>query len=468
MSSSTTNTEVFRDSLSTVDEQGKRVWIHPRKPKGKWHNWRIVMTIFQLTVLFGLPFIKVNGQPWILLNIVERKFILFGVTIWPQDFYLVVLLFIASVVFIILFTVIYGRLFCGWVCPQTVFMEMVFRKIEYLIEGDYTKQKKLKKQAWDTEKVLKKGLKHGIFFAIAVLLANLALAYIIGIDELWKIINEPVASHVAGFVALISFSGVLYWIFAWFREQVCTIACPYGRLQGVMLDKNSIVVAYDYKRGEPRGKLRKNQERTEGDCIDCDQCVQVCPTGIDIRNGTQLECINCTACIDACNTMMDRIDKPRGLVGYDSEAGIESGSKFKVTPRIIAYTLVLFGLMVTLTSMLMLRSDVKAVLTKASGSLYTVTDEGNIRNIYDLKLLNKTNRELEVQLKLVNDFEGKGTVQVVGNAIEIDAQNSSDATLLIEIPRNLFPKTSAYVEVGVFAGDQLLTSEEVKFLGPPK
>lgn len=456
----------FRDTLSTVDQKGKRLWVFPRQPKGTLHTWRVIASIIQLSILFGIPFIQVNGNPWILLNIVERKFILFGITIWPQDFYLVVLLFIASIVFIILFTVIFGRVFCGWVCPQTIFMEMVFRKIEYLIEGDYTKQKRLAKQDWDTEKITKKTIKHVIFFAIAILVANTLLAYIIGIDDLMKIISEPISQHVGGFVSLIIFSIIFYWIFAWFREQVCTIACPYGRLQGVMLDKNSIVVAYDYKRGEPRDKLRKGQDRSAGDCIDCNQCVQVCPTGIDIRNGTQLECVNCTACIDACNNIMDKIEKPRGLIRYDSENGISKGTKLKATPRIIGYTIVLLALLVTLTSMLAFRSDVKMILTKSSGSLYTVTDDNKVRNIYKMKLLNKTNKEFKVHLKTIpSDF---GLVSVVGKEVIIKGQSSIDATLIIDIPRNKLSKTSNTVEIGVYKNEELITTEDVTFLGPPK
>lgn len=456
----------FRDSLTTVDKKGKRIWVFPRKPKGSLHRWRVIASIIQLGILFGIPFIKVDGHPWILLNILERKFILFGVTIWPQDFYLVVLLFIASVVFIILFTVIFGRVFCGWVCPQTIFMEMVFRKIEYLIEGDYNKQKRLDKQEWNTEKIIKKGTKHVIFFGIAILVSNTLLAYIVGIDELFKIISEPVSQHVGGFVALLIFSGIFYWIFAWFREQVCTIACPYGRLQGVMLDKDSIVVAYDYKRGEPRKKLHKGKERSAGDCIDCHQCVQVCPTGIDIRNGTQLECVNCTACIDACNNIMEKINKPKGLIRYDSENGIANGDKLRLSPRIVGYSIVLIGLLVTLTSMLALRSDVKMILTKSSGSLYTVTDNNNVRNIYKLKLLNKTNKEYSLELKTIP--EDLGFVSVVGKNIKVLGQKSVDGTIIIDIPRNKLSRTSNSIEIGIYNNGELVTSEEVRFLGPPK
>ena len=308
--------ETYRDSLATVDKDGKRIWIYPKKPKGRFYNYRKWVSYLLLIVLFGLPWIKVNGQPLVLFNVLQGKFILFGIYFAPQDFHLFVIAMIIFMVFIILFTVIFGRLFCGWVCPQTIFMEMVYRRIEYWIEGDYTAQKKLDNAPWTADKILKKSGKHLLFFSIAVLIANTFLAYIIGIDEVLKIISEPIGMHLSGFIAMLIFSAVFYLVFAKLREQVCTTICPYGRLQGVLLDKSSLAVYYDWERGEPRGKIRKNQmpETTTGDCIDCGLCVKVCPTGIDIRDGIQLECVNCTACMDACDEVMEKINRPLGLV----------------------------------------------------------------------------------------------------------------------------------------------------------
>src|SRR5690606_5213797 len=304
----------FRDKVATVDKSGKRVWIYPHKPSGKLFNARTILSVIYLIVFFALPFIKYNGQPIFLLNIIERKFILFGQIFWPQDFFIFGLGMVVFIVFIALFTLVFGRVFCGWACPQTIFMEMVFRKFEYWIEGDAPRQKMLNKAPWNTEKIVKKFSKWIIFWLISFLIANTFLAYIIGIDELKKIITEPVSEHMGGFTAIVIFTSVFFFVYAWFREQVCTAVCPYGRMQGVLLDRDSIVVAYDYVRGEPRAKFKKNKERTQGDCIDCFQCVKVCPTGIDIRNGTQLECVNCTACIDACNHMMEAVGLPTGLI----------------------------------------------------------------------------------------------------------------------------------------------------------
>lgn len=460
-------TDEFRDHISTVDEQGKRVWVYPRKPKGKLYNYRKYVSYVLLALFVAGPFIKINGLPLLMLNVVERKFVIFGVLFWPQDFFLLVLAFLALVVFIILFTVVYGRVFCGWVCPQTIFLEMVFRRIEYAIEGDFTRQRALDKMPWNTEKILKKGAKTAVFLLISFLIANIFLAYIIGIDELQKIITEGPLNHLAGFGSMIAFTGVFYWVFASFREQVCTIVCPYGRLQGVMQDKKTVVVAYDYVRGEPRGKLRKNQVRTEGDCIDCHQCVQVCPTGIDIRNGAQqLECINCTACIDACNDIMRMIDKPEGLIRYESEEGIAEGKKWKFfTSRVMGYTAVLAVLLTALTSLLLTRDEAEATILRTPGQLYQKTEEGHIKNLYNISVINKTNHEMPLTLKLLDK---EGTIKVIGNELVLPAQGIVEGVFFTEIPEELLTGLNSEIEIGVYHGAELITTQDTKFLGPAK
>ncbi|MEM6701011.1 MAG: 4Fe-4S dicluster domain-containing protein, partial [Bacteroidota bacterium] len=308
---------------------------------------------------------------------------------------------------------------CGWVCPQTIFMEMVFRKIEYWIEGDANAQKRLNKGPWNSEKVVKKVGKQLIFFAIAVLVANTFLAYIIGLDQVMLIASEPVSMHLGGFIAMILFSFAFYFVFSYLREQVCVTICPYGRLQSVMLVKESIVIAYDYIRGEPRGKIRKQRKQKKaalaatagnsmvelpiveqpkvGDCVDCGLCVQVCPTGIDIRNGTQLECINCTACIDVCDGVMEKIGRSKGLIRYDSEEGIANGIRKIFTPRVIAYTAVLAVLVVVNAFLLLSRGDVETLVLRTKGMLYQQVDEQHISNLYNYQLINKTNKEFPVE-----------------------------------------------------------------------
>ncbi|PTX20215.1 cytochrome c oxidase accessory protein FixG [Pontibacter mucosus] len=458
-------TDEFRDHISTVDDQGKRIWVYPKKPKGKLYNYRKYVSYLLLALLFAGPFIKINGLPLLMLNVVERKFVIFGVLFWPQDFFILVLAFLTLVVFIILFTVVYGRVFCGWVCPQTIFMEMIFRRIEYAIEGDYTKQRALDKMPWNTEKILKKGSKIGVFLLISFLISNLFLAYIIGIDELKKVILDGPLEHKAGFGALLLFTGVFFWVFAWFREQVCTIVCPYGRLQGVMQDKKTVVVAYDYTRGEPRGKLRKNQERTEGDCIDCNQCVQVCPTGIDIRNGAQqLECINCTACIDACNDIMRMIDKPEGLIRYESEEALETGKKWTFfTNRVMGYTAVLAILLTALTTLLLTRDEAEATILRTPGQLYQKAENGQIKNLYNISVINKTNHEMPLTLKLLDK---EGTIKVVGNTLILPAQGIVEGVFFAEIAQKELKGMNSEIEIGVYNGEELITSTDTKFLGP--
>ncbi|WP_018477918.1 cytochrome c oxidase accessory protein CcoG [Pontibacter roseus] len=462
-----TSPDEFRDHISTVDEHGKRVWVYPKKPKGKLYDYRKWVSYGLLTLLFVGPFIKINGLPLLMLNVVERKFVIFGVLFWPQDFFILVLAFLALVVFIILFTVVYGRLFCGWVCPQTIFLEMVFRRIEYLIEGDYTKQRALDKMPWNTEKILKKGSKTVVFLLISFIIANTFLAYIIGIDALKQIVTDNPMNHLGGLSAIVVFTGVFYWVFAYFREQVCTIVCPYGRLQGVMLDKKSLTVAYDYGRGEPRGKFRKGQERTEGDCIDCHQCVQVCPTGIDIRNGAQqLECINCTACIDACNDIMRLIDKPEGLIRYDSEEAIAEGKSWKLfTPRVMGYSAVLALLLLALSALLIIRDNAEATILRTPGQLYQKTEQGTVKNLYNISVINKTNTEMPLTLKLLSS---DGTIKVVGNELVLPAQGIAEGVFFAEIPKEQLTGMNSEIEIGVFHNDELITTQETKFLAPAK
>lgn len=254
----------FRDRLGTVDEDGKRIWVYPKKPSGKFYEKRKIVSYLLLVVLLASPFIKINGNQLFLFNVLERKFSIFGFIFWPQDFYIMVIALIICVIFVALFTVAFGRIFCGWICPQTIFMEMVFRRIEYWIEGDRGSQIRLDKQKWNAEKIRKKGLKWLVFAIVSLIIANVFLAYIVGSDQVLAMIKEGPSQHVSTFLSLIIFTGVFYFVFVWFREQVCIIACPYGRLQGVLLDEKSVVVAYDHKRGEGdkgRAKFRKNENR---------------------------------------------------------------------------------------------------------------------------------------------------------------------------------------------------------------
>lgn len=462
--------EAFRDTIGTIDEEGNRKFIFPKKPSGKFYDYRKWVSYFLLIVLVANPFIKINGNQLMMFNILERRFNIFGFPFWPQDIYLFVLIIIVGVVFVILFTVIFGRIFCGWICPQTIFLEMVFRRIEYWIEGDRGAQIRLEKQKWNAEKIRKKGIKWTIFLIISFFIANVFLAYLISSDKLLLMIEEGPENHVSTLVSLLIFTGVFYFIFAWFREQVCIIACPYGRLQGVLLDDKSINVAYDFVRGEKevgRAKFNKQEDRVasgKGDCIDCKQCVNVCPTGIDIRNGTQMECVNCTACIDECDTIMDGIGLPKGLIRYASEDEIEKNIKFKFTPRMKGYSAVLFILTGILVGLLFLRSDVEAIILRLPGQLFEHKGE-NISNIYTFKIINKTNNDFDdIHFKLVNV---KGTLKMVGKQdMKIPKQGMNGGTLFIEINQILLDSDKTKLKIEVYNGNEKIETTTTNFLSP--
>lgn len=458
--------ETFRDELSTVNKEGKRNWIYPKKPFGKFYNARTAVSVFLLAVLFGTPFIKLHGHPFMLFDVMNRNFILFGIPFGTHDFHLFVIAMIAVIVFIILFTVVFGRVFCGWICPQTIFMEMVFRKIEYWIEGDANKQRQLNKAPWDSKKIFKKGSKQIIFFSISFIISNFFLAYIIGMDDLLKIISEPPSQHINGLISILAFSGVFYWVFSYFREQACTIVCPYGRLQGVLLDQDSVVIAYDHVRGEPRGKIKKSEKTSnKGDCIDCGLCVDVCPTGIDIRNGIQLECVNCTACIDACNYVMDKVNRPRNLIRYDSLNGIEKKAKFRFTPRMAGYSVVLVLLIGLLGYLLAIRTDFSVNILRTPGLLYQEQAGGVISNIYDLNIVNKTYNEAAIRMKLKNI---NGRIEMIGDNLKIKPQGIDDSKFLILVSKSEIKTMNTPVTIEVYNKDKLIQEVKTSFLGPVK
>lgn len=458
--------EAFRDRIATVNENGKRVWIFPKKPSGSFYNKRKIVSYFFLSFLFAGPHIRIKGEPLLMLNLIERKFVIFGQVFWPQDMYIFAVLLILAVVFVILFTIIYGRIFCGWVCPQTIFMEMVFRRIEYLIEGDAAQQRQLDQAPWDTKKIVKKASKHIIFWLLSFLIANTFLAYIIGSDALWQIQTDPLGRHLGGLIAIVIFTYAFYGVFAFLREQVCTTICPYGRLQGVLLDQNSMVVAYDHVRGENRAKIKKGEDRQaaqKGACIDCFQCVQVCPTGIDIRNGTQLECINCTACIDACDHMMDAVGQEKGLVRFVSEEGIRTRKPFEWTRRVKAYSILLFALFLTLVLLILTREDFQTTLIRQRGSTYQMDEQGHITNIYEVNLLNKTHQSFKVSFRLENHH---GEIQTVREKLVLQPETELKERLIIRYPRTYIGNGSKKIKVHIYGNGKKIQTVKTKFIGP--
>ena len=454
----------FRDKVATVDQKGKRIWMFPHKPEGRLYNLRAWMSVLYLVVFFGLPFIKVNDHPVFLINILERRFILFGQIFWPQDFFIFALGMVVFIVFIALFTVVFGRVFCGWACPQTVFMEMVFRKIEYWIEGDGVQQKLLANAPWHAKKITRKVSKWMAFWIVSFIISTTFLAYVIGVDEVKKMFTGPLADNLGGFISLSVFTTVFFFVYLWMREQICIIVCPYGRMQGVLLDGDSVIVAYDYKRGEERGKFHRNETRTIGDCIDCVQCVKVCPTGIDIRNGTQMECINCTACIDACNKMMKAVDLPTGLIRYASDNNIAEKRPWRFTWRMKAYSIVMCLLLGVLVWLLSTRTDVGITLLRTPGQLFQEQPDHQLSNLYNYKMLNKTFKDKEVTLKPEN-FEG--TIKLVGETkLIIPKDGYSAGTVFIYINKDAVKSRKTPIKIGVYEGNEKISTITTSFLGP--
>jgi cytochrome c oxidase accessory protein FixG len=460
----------FRDHIATADRQGRRKWMYPRKVSGRFFRWRTWFSWLLLLIMFAGPFITIRGNPLLLLNIVERKFVVLGQIFWPQDMIIFAVALLVFAVGIIVFTTAFGRLWCGWACPQTVMMEMVFRKIEYAIEGDAPSQRELNRAPWTAAKFFKKALKHGIFFGLSFAVGNVLLSYLIGWRNLCQIITDPPAKHLTGLGFMIGFSLLFYGIFARFREQACTFICPYGRLQSLLLDENSIVVAYDHKRGEKRGPLRHAQTFGErrfagfGDCVACNQCVAVCPTGIDIRDGTQMECVHCTACMDACDVVMAKTGSQRGLIRYASLNGIERGQPLRFTPRLAGYLAVLAVLGTVLGLMLYLRSDVEATMLRAPGSLFQQMPDGHFSNLYTVRVVNKTSREMPVELRLENPA---GSLNVMGQgSIVVAPQQHAESSVLIELDPAAMKSGATPLVIGVYAEGKKLETLKTAFIGP--
>jgi polyferredoxin len=506
------DSESFRDRVSTIDEKGKRIWLYPKKPGGRFFTARIWTSLAFFAIFLILPWIKVNGEPLFLFDVLHRRFILFGLVFTPQDFHLFVLAMLTFFVFIILFTVVFGRLFCGWVCPQTNFMEMLFRRIEYWIEGDYKQQQKLDASPWTTEKLRKKAFKFGLFFALAVLISNYFLAYLIGMDQVLLLVTEPVHKNLGSFVAMLIFSLAFFTVYVRLREQVCTTICPYGRMQGVLLVEESIVVIYDWLRGEPRGKMHKANSAAKtkkdpcecndcegqgackadkalkllqnpiveihaavtqsvpsvkaiGDCIDCNLCVAVCPTGIDIRNGTQLECINCTACIDACDQVMDKIGRPRGLIRYDSVKGVKDQSRHLFTPRVYAYSAVLLLLLVVDMALFVSRGQMESIILRSPGQVYQKPDSLHISNLYTYRLINKSTEEIPVEIRVKSPRGAK--IRLVGpQKLELTTEKHLQGVFFIDIPRKQLRPRTTKIQLEIWSKNQKIDHLKTNFLGP--
>ncbi len=418
------------DTVTTINQDGSRYMIHPSDVKGKWTLLRRLFVAGLLTVYILLPWIPINGNPAVFLDVENRKFHLFGLTFLAQDLW-VAFFAISGVGFALFYlTALFGRLWCGWACPYTVFLEHVVRRLERFIEGDAPNRRRLDSMPWNAEKILRRGGKLLVTFVASMVIAHLFLAYFISIPRLWQMIVSNPTEHWFAFTVMMFISGALFFCFAWFREQFCIVLCPYGRIQSALTDDNTLTVGYDAVRGEPRGKAG-----TEGvgDCINCMRCVQVCPTGIDIRNGLQLECIGCAACIDACDDIMTKLQRPKGLVRYDSMQGLQGKKTKWIRPRIVAYTILMAVGTAALGFSLRRLHSFQPTLTRMVGAPYYVGEKG-VRNQFKFQLVNKRRTPAEFRLKL-NKAPAGTVMSGSSESISLAPEQEYEGILVIEIPK---------------------------------
>ena len=400
--------EKLDTQLTTQTEDGRRLSVYPAVVKGVWYQRRKIFQWLLLIVFLSIPWLEWNSRPLLQFNIVDRRFFLFGLDLWATDAPLIFFVFAILAFGLFFATALFGRVWCGWACPQTVFIERVFRQVEIWIEGNHIQRKKLAEQDWNWEKFFKRFSKYAIFSLLAWVVSNTFLAYFVGKDNLLEMMATSPSQNPTSFAVMMVFFGGVCFDFVWFREQFCTLVCPYGRFQSVLMDQNSLLVAYDEKRGEPRGKLqRQPTTSSQGDCIDCKKCVAVCPTGIDIRNGTQMECIACTACIDACDDVMEKIGKDKGLIRYSSERELQGRSTQKLNVRTIAYSVLLLGLVSALGYSLAQKSDLSFQVLRSQGLPYQIltTETGEkIQNVLQIKVLNQA--DVPIRFSLVGVDSG--------------------------------------------------------------
>lgn len=450
-----------RDFVTTIREDGSRLFLHPADARGlftlarRWSGWLLI------AIYLALPWIPVGGHPAVFLDIAGRRFHLFGLTLAFQDTWLMFFGITGLGFGLFFITALLGRVWCGWACPQTVFLEHVYRRVERWLEGDAVSRKRLDAQPWTALKIARRGGKQVIFFVLSAVIAHLFLAYYVSIPELWTMMSVAPGEHWASFGFVFISTAILYFNFAWFREQLCIVICPYGRLQSVLIDDHSLVIGYDTKRGEPRGKVGVPNA---GACIDCNRCVQVCPTGIDIRQGLQIECIACAACIDACDEVMTKVKRPRGLVRYDSTAGFNGGRTRWLRPRTLVYAALLaIGMGVAGWAVSTIRPANLAV-TRLTGAPYFVTDDF-VRNQFLVRIVNKHDTPGRFVVTLP-DAPAELLRTGLDGVVELAPLAEDVRSLILQMPRNRYAGTFEFtVRVADEAGTFTL-ERPVRFVGP--
>ncbi len=459
--------EAFRDELASITRDGRRRWVYARRPSGRFYTARTIVSVVLMAFLLLAPFVTVHGQPLMLLDIIHRRFVLLGVVFRPQDFYLVVLIALSALVTLVLSTVAVGRVWCGWLCPQTIFMEMLFRKLEYLIEGSAEQQVRRDRGPWTVDRMVRFGTKHAIFLALSFVIANVFLAWIIGARDLRVIVTDPPARHVAGLFTILVFSAVFYLVFARFREQACVLACPYGRMMSSLIDGRTVTVTYDSVRGEPRRRLAPvGTSAPGGDCIDCHRCVTVCPTGIDIRHGIQLECVSCAACIDACDEVMVRVGRAPGLIRHTSHIAVRTGRSAWLTGRVAAYSAVWLVLVTTVAALLATRPDLDVLILRQPGTMYATVAGGDVANFYTVQAFNRTGGAVAFAIEVA--MPAGAVVTPLGPLGLVDPYGLLESRLLLRLPIASLGGASTPVRFVVRSQGQVVQQIDSAFVGPSR
>ncbi len=450
------------ESLSTIEEDGSRKFVHPADVHGRFTIWRRWSALVLLMIYILLPWIPVNGYPAVFLDVQERRFHFMGLTLATQDLWVGFFLITGLAFSLFYVTALFGRVWCGWTCPYTVFLEHVYRRIERWIEGDATARRRLDAAPWTLSKLWRRVLKHGVFLGVSALIAHIFLSYFVSLKKLYAMMQGPPSEHWLAFGVTLFLTAALYFAFSWFREQFCIILCPYGRLQSALTDDHSVIIGYDQKRGEPRGKVGS----TQGTCIDCRRCVQVCPTGIDIRQGMQLECIGCAACVDACDDIMTKLKRPTGLVRYDSHVGLHGGKTKLIRPRILLYTVLLVVGMGAFALSALRITPVRASAVRMVGAPFYEAD-GMLRNQFLVRVINKRNLPGTYRLALVGEVPPNLSVTGLTETLQLGPLAEDQKTLVLALPTKAFVKPfKLQVQVTDTERGDTMTTRVLEFLGP--
>lgn len=471
---STDNRNLHAERLTTTDEKGNRVYVHPEDVKGKWKNRRTIFYWALLITYLVIPWIYINGKPIILLDLMKREFTFFGSTFFGHDAPLLIFVFLGFTFAIGLVTTIWGRFWCGWMCPQTVFIDLFYRKIEVFIEGKSKRRQKLDKMPWNMEKITKRSLKWAAYIIISLHLSNTFLGYFFGARELFAMTLNPPTENYGSFLFMISFAAILAIDFGWFREQFCVIVCPYGRFQSIMMDESSMLVAYDPGRGEPRKNMQSPKDE-HADCVNCFQCVKVCPTGIDIRNGSQMECIACTMCIDACDDIMRRLDKPEGLISYTTENDLAGKTNKKVSGRRVVYFSVLIALLVAFVITLSNRNNFSFHMVRGNKKPFQVVPrtDGTTGIVNHYKANIGYSKDVKLKLFFIPEKPYlKDDLEIVTPRVPyIVKKGINKVNLFFKFRKKLLKMGSHVFKMKILKGEKLEDAElvqivEVKLVGP--